>query len=425
MQFSTTLALIVMCCSLRNNVNSLSPRDLSSSILASLRTPTLSNPSSLNLETDFYDASTGLHSEGVWHNCLAGIASLQLDQIEQAKLIATSLYEHSWDGTSFRRRAWSGNWNHDTLDDSSESSAPHQANYYKDSNEHRCVQHGIALTFWSMLARRSDCDAALLFQHKTIAKAFSQEFWDASTKRWTTVSQSQGGGSILRPSASAAKATIGATGEVPYYRAVDQAIAVLACVEHIKTLALFQEGRDDSQMDDEKRQYEMLATSTCQFLLNASGFGYENFPAATTYIGLERNRNFWHDGWVLLALISAPKFLSPIDSNAVMPAWEGLIQKYGHCSSSGGADSTFDGTLWHWDPRFKDDAFNVRYCGDNALAYAIQRKLVHQPIEDDAGFSELLDQLLDGSRGLAAVADVYPQVRLHPNTELAALLVWP
>jgi hypothetical protein len=163
----------------------------------------------------------------------------------------------------------------------------------------------------------------------------------------------------------------------------------------------------------------MLVTSTCQFLLDANGFGYGEFSVATTYIGLERNRNFWHDGWVLLALISARKYLRPIDSNGV--EWEGLIQKYGHCSWS---DSLFDGTVWHWDPRFKDDASNVRYCGDNALAYAIAQKLVPQPMDDD-GFSKLLDQLLDDSRGLSSVADAYPQVRLHPNTELAALLVWP
>ena len=144
MQHSSIFALVVMCCSLRNKVvNSLSPRELSSSVLASLRSPSSNLPSSLsletelydnssgllssslsaslrspssnlplslNLETDFYDASTGLHSEGIWHNCLAGIASLQLNEIEEAKSIATSLFQHSWDGTSFRRRAWSGSW---------------------------------------------------------------------------------------------------------------------------------------------------------------------------------------------------------------------------------------------------------------------------------------------------------------------------
>jgi hypothetical protein len=128
-------------------------------------------------------------------------------------------------------------------------------------------------------------------------------------------------------------------------------------------------------------------------------------------------------------LISAQEPFA-IDSNGAelqlqtMPVWKGLIQKYGHCSSGDGRDSSFDGTVWHWDPRFKDDSSNVLYCGDNALAYAIQRKLLPQPMDDD-GFSKLLDQLLDDSRGLSSVADAYPQVRLHPNTELAALLNWP
>ena len=32
----------------------------------------------LDIETDFFDPTTGLHSEGVWHNCLLGIARIQL-----------------------------------------------------------------------------------------------------------------------------------------------------------------------------------------------------------------------------------------------------------------------------------------------------------------------------------------------------------
>ena len=32
----------------------------------------------LDIETDFFDASTGLHSEGVWHNCLFDLTSLGL-----------------------------------------------------------------------------------------------------------------------------------------------------------------------------------------------------------------------------------------------------------------------------------------------------------------------------------------------------------
>jgi hypothetical protein len=51
-------------------------RDLSKSILEGLRSSHPNLTAKLDLETDFYDASTGLCSEGVWHNCLAGIASL-------------------------------------------------------------------------------------------------------------------------------------------------------------------------------------------------------------------------------------------------------------------------------------------------------------------------------------------------------------
>jgi hypothetical protein len=79
-------------------------RDISKSILEGLRSsspPTLT--AKLDLETDFYDASTGLCSEGVWHNCLVGIASLELGQHDEASQIAKSLWKYSFDGTSFQR----------------------------------------------------------------------------------------------------------------------------------------------------------------------------------------------------------------------------------------------------------------------------------------------------------------------------------
>ena len=79
--------------------------------------------------------------------------------------------------------------------------------------------------------------ATLRQQQQLIATQFIQEFWNDSHKKWTTISASQGGGSILRPSASSNQVTLGATEEdasVPYFRAVDQAIAILACLEHLK-----------------------------------------------------------------------------------------------------------------------------------------------------------------------------------------------
>ena len=124
---------------------------VSKDILQGLQTST----SSGNIITNFYDDSTGLYSEGVWHNCLAGIASLQQlrktnneqKYLNDSMRIADSLFKYSWDGTSFRRRAWSGKWDHSRLEEAA------QSNYYKESTEHRCVQHGIALMFWSKLTQ--------------------------------------------------------------------------------------------------------------------------------------------------------------------------------------------------------------------------------------------------------------------------------
>ena len=72
---------------------------------------------------------------------------------------------------------------------------------------------------------------------------------------------------------------------------------------------------------------------------------------------------------------------------------------------------------------YNDDTFLA--CGDNVLAYAIRRNLQLDNGDDDA-FWSFVDLLRSkNNHQLASVADVYPQVRLHPNTELAALLVWP
>jgi hypothetical protein len=144
-----------------------------------------------------------------------------------------------------------------------------------------------------------------------------------------------------------------------YYRAVDQAVAVLACLEHIQTLdKLLQEDessiRNNTELEGERRLFERLVTVTCQFLLARDAFGYGNFSAAMTYIGIERNRNFWHDGWVVLALISARKYLWPMDSNGLelllQTLRRGLSYKYGHYSSSSPGStadlsSSFDGTV--------------------------------------------------------------------------------
>ena len=477
----------------------------------------------LDIETDFFDPTTGLHSEGVWHNSLLGIARLQLiDTVgrqqpednscggnghnnnnctstlslvgqslaKSAIQISQSLYQHSWDGTSFRRRSWSGNWDHDKLfqKDSKGNPLLYQANYYLESTEHRCVQHGMALAFWSLLNRKllsmttsfppedKDFDEKMEVlrqqQQHLIATQFIDQFWKDSHKKWTTISANQGGGSILRPSASSNKVIVGTTDgdvSVPYFRAVDQAIAILACLEHLQSPPIL-EGDNSKQYKGEYIQ-DIIRTTYKQLLsksasssiagLGVGGFGYENLSSATTYIGLKRNRNFWHDGWVLLSLIQAYDYLQRLEYNledcitnvsldgdklsfeVLQILYTDMINRYGHHSGDGTVDESFDGTVWHWSPAERDDASNVRYCGDNVLFYAIRHRLealwrrlsrnANTNIQEldsrgcgDDGFWDFIATLRTESEiGLSSVADVYPQVRLHPNSELAALLVWP
>ena len=215
-------------------------------LVRGVRSRTASDGSMLNLETHFFDSSTGLHSEGVWHNSLMGIACMALtisgraakDVQEAPKRIASSLMQHSWDGVSFRRRAHSGNWDHD-------SEPAVQPAFYQKSAENRCVQHGIALLFFSLL-REVQPDCEISQEYASIAATFLDQFFDEEASCWTTISRKQGVATGSRPSASSASVTIagGGTGEglfedvggenQVYYRAVDNAIALLALVSMVR-----------------------------------------------------------------------------------------------------------------------------------------------------------------------------------------------
>jgi len=425
--FSITIVCIVleMCHSFTTYTSSKlsKPAILSADLLEALRqqpTSTSRTDEKLDLETDLYDPSTGLHSEGVWHNALVGIASLQQPDQQRpsadALRLADSLFRYSWDRKSFCRRTWSGKWDHLSIDS---NAPPVQANYYRESSEHRCVQHGMALIFWSKLCALAE-DTKYKDQQRIIASSFIDEFWDSVVKRWTTISRSQGGGTTLRPSASDGEPALGLLVPEPYYRAVDQAIAVLACLELYKLV------KDEC----ERQKLENIIKTTTTELLSAEGFGYHNINESQTYIGLDRNRNFWHDGWTLLALICAREFIwqgSEEGQEKLQGMWKQMMHLYGHGETYESDDTGFDGTVWHWPKHLKTEPSNVRYCGDSALAFAIQRNLgmVNKKERAD-GFWDFLDTLRpEDSRVLLSVADAYPQVRLHPNTELAALLVWP
>ena len=304
-------------------------------------------------------------------------------------------------------------------------------------------------------------------EQELIAECFVREFYDPVVQRWTTVSKSQGGGGVRRRSASAASQTLGLpedAEDTPYYRAVDQAIAVLACLEQIKVLdtkKIQTKSQTQTQTDaidiianQQRATMVDLVRTTCADLLSpAGGFGYggDEITNAKSYLGLDRNRNFWHDGWTFLALLKArdyawPASASDSDSDTDRTAtqhgsngeaqlqsmWKGLEEMYG-CSDSNGIAT---GTIWHWPKELKggdDDGDastttnnnNVRYCGDNALAHAIRRNLDRTEAKEDGFWNFIAGLTIGHEAGLSSVADVYPQVRLHPNTELSALLVWP
>ena len=169
-----------------------------------------------------------------------------------------------------------------------------------------------------------------------------------------------------------------------------------------------------------------ITKSTCNTLL--FDFGYQSENEVRTYIGLDRNRNLWHDGWVILALASCANLQPdcwPEQSDAtrqVGSSLDRLRDVYRDEVSS---------NMWHWPKAKKRGAEegNVKYCCDNALVHALERE--HRKgtgignLECDA-FWDFVGQLQSNSEdGLVSVADVYHQVRLHPNTELAFLVLWP
>jgi hypothetical protein len=487
--------------------------DLSSSILQSLKQRSKPGPSPvLDLVNDFYDPSTGLHSEGVWHNGMVGIASLRLHNNNNenddeyygaaAQRIADSLWKYSWDGTSFQRRAYSGLWDHTPL--SNDATSIEQSNYYQPSKEHRCIQHGLASIFWSELVDSNMPSSSSSNNNNTsyqedqstrIAESFVDQFWDDKVGKWHTVSKQQGWGTVLRPSASSGQPPMGikirakdidddeeaAAGEEEegyyYFRAVDQAIGILACLGMLKqqqhATNTNTNTNDDAswQHNNTRKKIQGIVEQTCKSLLASSeeeGFGYGGTTTteaeaddARTYIGLDRNRNFWHDGWPLLALTLAREYAWPssndddddssssssLGQEELGRIFQRLVDRYGHLkvdddndkdgSSSSSTSSDWDGTVWHWERSFKPDVSsgNVRYCGDNALLYAIARNLPKDCVFPqpqsmdtvDAAFHSFIQELRSRDpavNGLSSVADAYPQIRLHPNTELAALALW-
>jgi len=136
------------------------------------------------------------------------------------------------------------------------------------------------------------------------------------------------------------------------------------------TSKVLEQSEGNDAIMKERSMLIALIQTTCSVILSPDGFGYDNVQEAKNYLGLDRNRNFWHDGWTVLSLVKARKYLWPSDTNygeiKLDSIWQALIDMYGTGS---------DGTVWHWPKEQKNDSSNVRYCGDNSLAHAIKRTI--------------------------------------------------
>lgn len=115
-----------------------------------------------------------------------------------------------------------------------------------------------------------------------------------------------------------------------------------------------------------------IVQMTCQnhlALTNTTG-EYEYYGTVRTaclYIGLDYYRNFWHDGWILLAILCTQKGLwlsdSSLGESQLQARMQGLLNLYGHNYNKGNAPSTsstiFYGTIWHWTKLLKNDKSNL------------------------------------------------------------------
>ena len=273
----------------------------------------------LDLIADLYDADSGLCSEGVWHNCWLGTASvlaarrLRRDAapdagvdpeiaasrqriatpppaesetlFEAAILLADSLYELNFDD-GFRRRVASGAWRGAASSRAALEAAGEDAAFYEASRERRSVQNGAAVIFFSLLAdeaaARAHGDAArLAVRCDEAGVSFLDLFHDEATGRFRRSAPGDGG-----PGGD-------------YARAVDQAVACLACLRLQRLEPRF--------CNTETVRARAAARSAVASLCD--DFGYRAYlrggPPPRNHLGDfhgARRRNSWHDALVCFAL---------------------------------------------------------------------------------------------------------------------------
>ena len=357
-----------------------------------------SGPRPLSLLDGLFDAESGLCSEGVWHNSMLGVSRVlcarQLRQcgeeqqaeaqLQSARLLGDSLFDLGFDGSGFRRRSTSGYWQDASA--SGIEAAGESVPFYLPSDEHRCLGSAAAVIFYSLLAE--DGDEAAMSRCVEIGDAFVDEMFDRSAMRFRRAASSE------------------------YWRAVDQALGLLACLR----LAV---------LGHNVASNRAMASCAADSLLREFGYSLyatEGLPPGA-YLGRVAPRNSWHDSIVAFALLTSGCLGVGGESPAGL--LRAMVESYRNP----------DGQIRHL-PRELCPAEGVADTMEAAVAFTSTQGLwsaVVRAADLSSSRADAVDADTAALRswhesyvqetGLLPVANVYADARLWANTEWAAWLL--
>ena len=405
-------------------------------LMSALRARTKSSRP-LDLLEDFYDATSGLCSEGVWHNAWLGIGSVLAarelrrrgaagaaeaeeseELFEAAVLLADSLYDLSFD-EGFRRRTPSGIWERAESATPRIGGAGERASFYDESRERRSIQNGAAVILYSLLADeaavRVHSDAPrLAVRCDEVGDAFLRTFYDADNGRFRR--------SDAPPEAGY---------EAGYWRAADQAVGCLACLR----LARLQ----PSWCNTDTVVASKAAASSIASLLN--DFGYAQYiaggaEAPKSHLGDHpgtRRANSWHESLACFALVSFAAGSSTESSDVVGASNVDVNALLRRVEADHRAPT---GLIVHQRPMLDlEPEHQVQFTCGQAIWAAVGRAAsteafvpeVDQDVRAAIAAHRAAWREYDAAQadedGLLPVANVHPATRLWCNTEPAAWLL--
>ena len=383
--------------------------------LCGLKSRTSEGP--LDLLEDYYDPSTGLVSPGVWHNAMVGIAAIRasrelkdicLDSSTEfrdwAQQIGTSLYARNFvNGQGFHRRSKNTAWRSGRDPHVREQliSAGVNADYYEDSMLRRGASNAAASIFYSFLVEELPEDKRVGEMFGNVSKAFQMQFFNPSNGRF-------------RERAVGDEDPV--AGE-PCWRAVDQAVGVLACLRMVRV--------------DSKRNFAQrtMAAAAAEELLDSFGYGKcaegEGSAWIKQQLPSQSQRNSWSDAVVCLAIFYG-EACSGRESSAVLARSMERDYARGYPSREPGEQ-----LMCHL-PQMSDEkaAQDARFYVSTQAIWAAALRGIDGRSQFVGSLAQDLEAMWNekavgavGQRLMPFSSEANSPVRLWANTELAAFLL--